>query len=89
MAHIDYKTTIWRRIELDEDTDLEKVKTLLQENPDSDPFETLYTAFKTYFMDEVNPESCEYLPLSENDNQSTIEFYTEDGIILFDNGINE
>jgi hypothetical protein len=83
-SYIDIKQTFWIRVQLEEGTTLNDVKNVVNGcvSDDSVIFDTLKITNK----EEVDGTS-EFLPATENDGQSTIEVYAEDGELLFDNSI--
>jgi len=83
-AYIDVKQTVWIRITLDENVDIEKLKNLVK-NDCLFGDEDLYEKDNGYKSHETLDDTTEYMRVEKNDNQSTIEVYDSEGNILFTN----
>lgn len=79
--YIDVKRTVWERIYLDDDCDLNKLSQELNSN--DDPFNVL--SDNDWVDTEILLETAELLTVEENNNQSTIEI-CEDGKVIWSNG---
>jgi hypothetical protein len=85
---IDYKKTVWERIKISDDCNLSEsqIINLINKRQQENAF----------LWDEINPEpewepiyeSGEYITPEDNAGQSTIEAYSDDGILLYENGTN-
>lgn len=86
--YIDYKITNWQRVHIPDDANktqeeiIEMVKNAQQGN--------------NWLWDEIEPEPSfedlmceEFIHPIDNNNQSTIEIYNEDGGLLWDNSIKQ
>lgn len=71
--HIDYKTTVWMRIPVDNEEDANEIIKKLEEG--MMPWEVVEEASV-----EVLYDTEEFIPVEENDGQSTIELYDYDDI---------
>ena len=81
--YIDFKCTTWERVYVSDDADIQKIKEILQN--DDDPLNELYNR-NIAIYNEFLIENSELMTLEENDNQSTIEFYDNGGVLLYHNG---
>ena len=83
-SYIDIKQTTWIRVQLDENTTLNDVKNAVNlcVGDDSAIFDNLRC-----IGTEEQPDTREFVPATENDGQSTIEVYDENGDMIFDNSV--
>ena len=85
--YCDYKCTIWRRIHFDS-KDLEKVKNLIDSKIDVN--DIFYDGDEEIaIISEDIFETEEFMPIEENDMQSTIELYDKYGNFIKDNTIKD
>jgi len=85
--YCDYKCTIWRRIYFDE-KDIQLVKESIDSLVDvNDIF--YYGDNEIAITSEDIFETEEFMPIEENDMQSTIELYDKDGNFIKDNTIKD
>ena len=85
--YCDYKCTIWRRIYFDE-KDIQLVKESIDSLVDvNDIFYYGYNEIAITSEDIFETE--EFMPIEENDMQSTIELYDKDGNFIKDNTIKD
>lgn len=86
MKYIDYKTTVWQRIYFNNDTDMQKIIKLLEQNYIPNELCDEDLGFKEV---ETMYDTEEFIRPIENDGQSTIEVYEDNGFkMIWDNSFN-
>jgi hypothetical protein len=85
MKHVDYKAIVWMRLHLTDEADLDQIKHLLENTQDPDTIIDPELGFDWF---EVILETEEFVPVEDNDGQSTIELY-QDGNLIYTNKTND
>jgi len=84
MAYIDYKVTSWVRMEIN-DGQIEEAQALIRHG--SSPNDLINQLDPTDVQSLIEVE--EYVPIEENDGQSTIELYSWKSELLYSNDQND
>ena len=88
--YVDYKTVIWRRMKILDPIDKDVLVTLIEENNQGSYFHSnrLYDELDEHFSepyDEAIDETEEPFPLNMNNGSPTVELYTDEDELLYDN----
>lgn len=84
MAYIDYKVTSWVRIHI-EDSQIDETQAMIRAGDSPNDLINYLDPSEIESLIEVE----EYMPIEENDGQSTIELYSERGELLYSNEEND
>jgi len=82
MAYVDIKITTWERIFI-KDEDLDKVKSLMESGEISNPSD-IWVHTEPELVEGIR-ETDEFMTPEDNDYQPTMELYTDDHTIVWDN----
>jgi hypothetical protein len=84
MAYLDYKATVWFRIKLNDDTNVDEVVKQLERY---EPHEAVAMAQDEYITEcDLMYETETYLDPSDNNDFSTVEIYSDKGELIYQNG---
>lgn len=79
---VDFKVTVWCRAHFQDETDMNKIKEMLQVDDDSN---TITDEALGFYEWETLYETEEKLPVEENDGQRTIEVYDGENHCIWGN----
>lgn len=83
MGYIDYKVTSWVRIHIEE-SQIDEAQKMIEHGDCPNDLINYLDPSEVESLIEVE----DYLPIEENDGQSTIELYTEDANLVYSNDQN-
>jgi hypothetical protein len=81
MPYVDVKVTIWRRAQFTDDTDVNELVAIIQQQD----LNAIYTDEMGFISYKTIDETEEFLPTVENGGQATIEVYQSEVQLIWTN----